>query len=141
MNEHKKTNPDNDQEEDHEDRSGLLERIFTILSLVVILAMTGYLVKETFGTPPPASFEVEVAAPQLRGDYTAVEVFVKNTGEQAAKAVNVRGEIANGPDGPIEAEATLDWLPGSSRRRVTLVFAGDQTTTTPEVRVLGYEEP
>jgi len=141
MTDHEKTSSDNDQRNNHENRSGLLEKIFTILSLIAILAMTAYLAKESFGTPPPAAFEVKVASPQLRDEFTAVEVYIKNTGEQAAKAVNIRGEIYIDQKKPLEAEATLDWLPGNSQRMVTLIFAGDQTTTSPKVQVLGYEEP
>src|SRR5687767_11171573 len=124
-----------------EKHSGLLEKIFTVLSLLLIIAMVGYLVKETVASHPPAAFEVEQAAPIKRGQFTAVDVFVRNTGDEAAKAVNITGEVA-GPDGkPIEAEATMDWLPGKSRRKVTLLFPHDIGTTEPEVEVIGYEEP
>lgn len=125
----------------HDERSGTLEKLFTVLSLILITAIVIYLGRESLATQTPAAFILKPADPIKRGDFKAIDVYIENTGDKAAKAVNLKGEVV-GPDGkPIEAEATLDWLPGRSSRRATLIFPLDAPTTTPELEIIGYEDP
>ena len=119
----------------------MLEKIFTVLSLILIVAVIGYLIKESISTETPPAFQLEQADPIKRGQFTAVDVFIENVGDQSAKAVNITGEIAVRGQEPLKAEATLDWLPGRSTRQTTLLFPGDTPTTKPQVEVVGYEIP
>lgn len=124
-----------------DERAGNLEKIFTVLSLILITAIVVYLGKESLATQTPAAFILKPADPIKRGDFKAIDVYIENTGDRAAKAVNLKGEVP-GPDGkPVEAEATLDWLPGRSTRRASLIFPPDAPTTAPQLEIIGYEEP
>jgi uncharacterized protein (TIGR02588 family) len=64
-----------------------------------------------------------------------------NIGDDAAKAVHVIGEATGADGNPVESQATLDWLPGDSKRKVTIIFPADANTADTKVRVAGYEEP
>jgi uncharacterized protein (TIGR02588 family) len=128
-------------ESNEEQRGSILEKLFTILSALLLLFITGYLLVQSFRDSKPPMFEVQVSVPAARGDFTAVAVLVDNTGDDAAKAVQVRGEAPGADQQPVEAEATMDWLPGKSRRHVTLLFPPDADVSKLEVKIVGYEEP
>lgn len=135
-------NSSNDEHREQDDRRNITEELFTVFSVLLIISVCGYLGFQSFGIPTPPVFSVETSYPLPRGDLIAVEVYVKNSGEEAAKAVHVTAEMTGNNSQPVDAEATLDWLPGNSKRRVTMVFPGDVVTTTlPNVKIKGYEQP
>lgn len=123
------------------ERAGTIEKIFTVISGILIVAITIYLGKESLAKQTPAAFVLKPSDPIERGDFKAIDVYIENTGDQAAKAVNLTGEVLGSDGKPIEAEATLDWLPGRSTRRATLIFPPDAPTTSPQLEITGYEEP
>lgn len=128
-------------DKDDKNRTGVLEKIFTIFSVVLLLAIAGYLVKQSFTPETPPAFKVDTEKPAPQGRFQSLTVRVRNIGSRTAKAVNVQAEAPT-PDGEkAEAEATLDWLPGHSTRKVTLIFPGDADTSATEAEVVGYEEP
>lgn len=135
---------DKDQENNRrgeEEHSGTLEKIISISSLILILGITGYLAWESIQDNTPPALDVTLAEPRQQGEFVAIVVAVQNSDDDTAKAVQVRGE-APGADGkPAEAEATMDWLPGQSKRRVTLLFPTDANVSQADVKVVGYEEP
>lgn len=130
-------------DEKKEDREGWTEKLFTVFSLLLIAGLVGYLLVESFKTNTPPAFELKPSPAEQRGDFVAVRISVKNGGEDTAKAVQVRGEIAVEGSEPVQAEATLDWLPGRSSRDVTLLFSEDAATSVGAAKfeVVGYEEP
>lgn len=128
-------------EEKEEKHSGLLEKIFTVFSLLLLATLSVYLVYRSFAPDSPPSFKVELGLTEKRGDFQGIEVTVVNIGDDAARSVQVIGEAIGADGNPVESQATLDWLPGDSKRKVTLIFPADANTTTAEVRVAGYEEP
>jgi uncharacterized protein (TIGR02588 family) len=131
-----------DEQKPEQERTSKTETIFTIFSVILIVLAASYLVVQSLGTPAPPAFTTELSYHLPRGNHAAVDVFIKNTGDEAAKAVHVSGEVAGTDGTPVEAEATLDWLPGNSTRKVTLLFPTDKVTTaTPEIHITGYEEP
>lgn len=126
----------------HEERSSVTEKIFTVFSVILVGGLCIFLLSQSFSPPAPPAFAVETAYPINRGENTAIDVYIRNSGKQAAKAVHITGEMPGADGKPVEAEATLDWLPGNSRRQVTLLFPADvQKSGNPEIRVKGYEEP
>lgn len=136
----KETNCD-DSDQNNAARTGILEKIFTVMSLVLIVGMSGYLIWQSFTADNPASFKIKTGAVEERGEFLGVEVHITNSGGESAKAVQVRGEVPWQPGRPMEAEATLDWLPANSTRKITLLFPKDADTSAAKVRVVGYEEP
>ena len=127
--------------EDDRERAGILETLFTIVSVLLIAAIAIYLVREAARTQTPAAFTLKSSDPITRGNFMAVDVYVANGGDMAAKAIHLKGTVP-GPDGsPVEGEATMDWLPGRSTRRATLLFPKDAQTTTPKIEVVGHEAP
>ncbi len=130
-----------DLSEKEENHSGILEKLFTVLSLVLLGSLCAFLLWQSFAPSLPPAFQVEVGPFEKRGDFVGVEVIVSNIGDEAAKAVQVMGE-ATGADGePVEAQTTMDWLPGDSKRNVTLIFPADLKQDKLDVRIAGYEEP
>ncbi len=130
-----------DHDEKEENHSGVLEKIFTVLSLVLLGSLCAFLVWQSFAPSLPPSFQVELGPFEKRGDYVGVEIIVSNIGDEAAKAVQVLGETTGADGEPVDAQATMDWLPGDSKRRVTLIFPADVKQENLDVRIAGYEEP
>lgn len=128
-------------EQEKEHHSGMLEKLFTVMSLLLLLGVASFLVWQWISGSTPPAFKIEAEAPHKRGDFTNIEVTVENTGNETAKSVQVMAE-ATGADGkPVDSQATLDWLPGNSKRTVSLVFPLDTDTSGAVVRVAGYEQP
>lgn len=128
------------EKEEHQ-RSGILEKVFTVFSVILLVFMAGYLVVQIFQESTPPGFLVTPSEPRMRGDFMAVGVTMQNTGDRAAKQVHVRGKAPAGEGEPFEAVATLDWLPGNSSRHVTLLFPAEADLEALVVDVIGYEEP
>ena len=140
--EHDETEKKNSEEGSsgcEEERPGHLETEFTIISIILILAAVAYLAYHAWAPKSEPGFEITSHPAVKYGEFDHVRVDVKNTGDLPAKSVEVYGSIKTS-DEPMEAEASLDWLPGNSTRSVTLVFS-DASTTPPEIVVRGYEEP
>lgn len=134
--------PDENEAGAHqEERSGLLEKLFTILSVGLLLFLVIFLGVQSFREDEPAAFDVQISSTEKRGDFTAVAVILKNTGDQTAKAVQIRGEAPVAGGKPVEAEATMDWLPAKSQRHVTLLFPPNADFAKLGVKVVGYEDP
>lgn len=130
-----------DKKEENQ-RSGVLEILFSIFSCGVLLFLIGYLIYQIAQENTPPVIEITESKPRPRGAYTAIMITVRNDGDDAAKAVQIRGEAPMaGKDAPYEAEGSLDWLPGNSVRQVTLLFPPDVNIDDLEVYVVGYEEP
>lgn len=130
-----------DQKADEKDRSGFLETVFTILSLLLILGIAGYLTWQASKESTEPAFELKAEKSVLRGQFQAINILVKNSGTQAAKDVNISGQAAGNDGKPETAEATIDWLPGQSKRRVTLIFPKDTDTSSPILNVTGFQYP
>lgn len=124
-----------------EDHGGPFEMIFTVISLVLIAGLLGYLTFQSLTDQTPPQFEIEASAARVAGDFKMVDVYISNGGHEAAKSLMVQGEAVGRDNETVTAEATMDWLPGHSRRRVTLVFPAEIMTSVPEIMVVGYEEP
>ena len=114
------------------------EWVLGILGSLVALAIVVFLVAQAFGS---ADDVVDLRAKVLevrraQGGWS-VEVEVANEGGRSAEAVVVRGELAL-PDGPEEAEAEIDYVPGSSTEAITLTFTEDPREHELEVRPVAW---
>ncbi len=125
------------REEGEPDR---LELIVTWISGVLLAAMLAFLVWDASRTSDPPSFETSIEALAQRGSYAYVTVAVRNRGDDAAKAVEVRVVPETGETGS-GAHFTLDWLPGRSTRRGIAVFPQSVALGRLHAEVVGYAEP
>ena len=68
-------------------------------------------------------------------------VVVRNTSRRAAAEVVVEGVARSKNGGEQRSEMRLDYVPGLSQRRVTLVFEGQPSEGGVAVRIVGYTTP
>ncbi len=113
----------------------------TLISLGIVLATIGFLMFEAF-QPGPLEPALTVDVLQVResaGSFV-VDVEVKNASRGAAADVHLAG-MSETRDGPgTRPQARVDYVPGFSSRRASLVFAFDPGNNA-EVRIVGYSQP
>src|SRR5215210_4433423 len=98
-----------------------LELIVTWISGALLAALVAFLVWDASQPSLPPSFETSIESRAQRGSYSYVTVAVRNLGDDAARAVEVRVVSERGESGN-EAHFTVDWLPGRSTRRGVAVL-------------------
>jgi uncharacterized protein (TIGR02588 family) len=111
------------------------EWMATLISLGIVLATIGFLMFEAF-QPGPLEPALTVDVLQVResaGSFV-VDVEVKNASRGAAADVHLAGMSETRP------QARVDYVPGFSSRRASLVFAFDPGNNA-EVRIVGYSQP
>ena len=107
-----------------------------VSATVIYLALDA---KNDPSTPPDLVVTATRIAP---GTATyVVEVSVENSGSETAAAVLIRGELKQGDAVVEDAEATLDYVPGHSRRQAGLVFTRNPAQYRMELRAVGYDVP
>lgn len=129
------------EQQERNSRAGIIEKVFTLVSIVLLVSTVGLLLAETFQEDAPPAFSISVEPPARSGSLTAVSVLIHNTGDETAKALQVRAEVPVSEEERIDAEASLDWLPGGSKRRVTLLFPPETDLKKLKVTIVGYEVP
>jgi len=122
------------------DRPDPLELIVTWISAVLLAAMLAFLIWDATRASNPPSFEASIESLEQRGSYAYVTVAVRNRGDDAARAVEVR-VVPEAGDKASEAHFTLDWLPGRSTRRGIAVFPQTVALGRLRAEVAGYAEP
>ena len=117
-----------------------LELTATWVSGVLLVAMLVFLVWDANQPSRPPSFETSIESLEQRGSHAYATVVVRNTGDDAARTVEVR-VMPEGGDTKSEARFTLDWLPGRSTRRGVAVLPSDVARGNLRADVTGYAEP
>jgi uncharacterized protein (TIGR02588 family) len=119
----------------------LVERVAGLVSAAIVLGTIGYLLYATL-QPGPDEPILAVTVVQTResdGSFV-VDVEVRNRGRGAAADVHIAGRVRS-VDGPeAHGEARVDYVPGFSTRRASLVFGVDRGGH-PVVRIVGYSRP
>lgn len=112
------------------------------LSLVLILATTGVLIREQLSLgEKPAEPHLELGQPVARDGYFAVPVTVTNRGDETAAGVHL-AVVLHLPGGAEEtAEFDLPYLPRHARREAWITFRQDPRAGKLEPRILGYQKP
>lgn len=121
------------------ERASYLSRNIALASAVAIALLVGYLTWQAFADGSPAAITYEVLAPEGAGGESAyVPIDVRNEGRSTAAAVEIetRFDIADGE--PIVKRTRIDFLAGGETRRI---YAAGPPGTSPEVRVLGFQDP
>jgi uncharacterized protein (TIGR02588 family) len=124
---------------------GLLEKIATAGSALLIAAVVGLLIWDAFRTHAVASFSTHVGKGTIASGVYSFPIDVKNSGDEAARSVIVHVELA-GPDTTMaESDLEIDWLPGRSTRRIVAVFDRRRSSELPgasvTAEVRGYVVP
>lgn len=119
----------------------MAERVASVLGAVIVLGTIGFLTVETIrrGDQGPA---LNVSVVQIRQATAGfvVEVEVRNGSRGAAADVQVAGSDRASDGRQLHPVARLDYVPGFSSRRASLVFAV-HPGSAPAVRIIGYTRP
>lgn len=112
------------------------------IGALFVLAVLGYLAWYRITHPDtPPKLVAEVASVSEDAGFYYVAVTARNDGRATAAAAILRGELM--ADGRIveESEAEIDYLPGHSRRQLTLIFTEDPAAHGLVLRFKGYSRP
>lgn len=123
-------------------RSHWIEWATGLIATVMILAMIGWLLFEAATTrdlPPELSAKVLDIAPLSSGWRVMIEV--RNDGDQAAAAVDVKATLTDGDTTVEEAQTTFDYVAAGSTSRGGLIFKQDPSAFGLEVVPTGFTEP
>ena len=111
------------------------------IALVIVLGTLGFIGYEAFrggGNEPRLEVAIETSGRAPSG-FSAT-VLVRNTTRRAAAEVLVEGVLRSGA-GEQRSEVRLDYVPGLSTRRATLVFERPPLDGGVAVRIVGYTTP
>jgi len=117
-----------------------LELSATWISAALIAALLAFLVWDAFQPSREAAFETKVESVRRDAAAAYVTIAVKNTGDEAARMVEVKA-TPRGGGASDEAHFTIEWIPGQSTRRGILVLPADKASQQLDVAVEGYSTP
>lgn len=136
------------RDERDERRDGGREKISALewgvaaLGLLLVLGALALVVGDSLRAGPEGPV-VRVQADSvvaLAGGRWRVHFTAHNAGRGTAAELTITGELRDGA-GTVTSQATLDYLPGRSRRHGGLFFARDPRAGSLELRAEGYREP
>lgn len=119
----------------------LVEWTAGIVSVIIVLGTLGYLTFEAFQSDAdqPALTATVLEIRERNGSFI-VEVEVRNASRGAAAEVHLAG-VARTRDGrERQGQALVDFVPGFSTRRASLVF-DVHPGPDADVRIVGYTRP
>jgi uncharacterized protein (TIGR02588 family) len=124
-------------------RYPLLEWISAAIGLAIAAVMFGLLTYEAAVQRPgvPPLIKVEPTALVKAGNQYVLELEVRNVARRTASTVQVEGVLKKGGQ-PIEtSSASIDYVPGESRRNAALIFTTDPRQYPLTLRVTGFSRP
>ena len=122
-------------------RISALEWAVAAVGLLLVLGTVAFLLVDAVRGDAPPRLAARADSVIVRGAAEFVVPFTaRNDGGATAAEVTVVGELRDGA-GVEAARAQLDYLPGASERRGTLVFTRDPRAGTLRLRVEGWREP
>lgn len=118
-----------------------VERLATIISAVLVVAVVAVLVWDAVHPDRPVSLDVSTGTPTAVGRHWHVPIVVRNSGDVAAQEVNVSVSLQH-PDTTVrDIDIRIDWLPGRSERAIDAVFAVDPSRGKLTAEVQSFDEP
>ena len=119
-----------------------LEWVVAGLSLLLVLGVAGFLLRDAFSNPPsPPRITCEVDSVVRAGRGWLVEFRAHHRGRTTAAGVEVEGEIV-GDTGSVETSAvTIDYVPAQGNTGAGLYFSEDPRRHRLELRPKGYDRP
>lgn len=125
-----------------EARLGRFEWVVAAVGALFVAAVLGYLAWYRFAHPDsPPKLVAEVASITEDAGAYYVEVRARNDGLATAATVILLGELKAKGQVVEDSEAEIDYLPGHSRREVTLIFTRDPAAHELVLRFKGYARP
>lgn len=125
-------------------RYPLLEWISAAIGLLITAVMFGLLTYEAVLQRPgvPPLIEIKPTALMRAGGQYVLELEVRNVARRTASAVQVEGVLNGDKEDPVETStATIDYVPGESRRNAALIFTTDPRQHSLALRVTGFSRP
>ena len=118
-----------------------IEWIGGAIGALIVLSTIAYLAVATFrGGANETILTVTVVRVREQPGAFAVDIEVRNAGRAAAADVQIGGVGSAANVAEALPRARIDYVPGLSTRRATLVFPFNPGER-PAVRVLGYTKP
>jgi uncharacterized protein (TIGR02588 family) len=118
-----------------------IEWVTGVIGLAIVVGSLGFIGYEAFRDGPvDPQLEAVVERSGRSGAGFTCTVVVRNHSRQAAAEVLVEGVIRS-RDGEVRSEVRLDYVPGLSSRRATLVFPHPPGEDAVAVRIVGYTTP
>jgi uncharacterized protein (TIGR02588 family) len=118
-----------------------LERLATIVSALLVLAVIAVLVWDAAHPDRPPALEASAGAPRMVGRFWHVPISVRNAGDVAVQDVAVSVTLAH-PDTTVkDVDIHIDWLPGRSEREIDAVFGVDPARGRIIAAVQSFDEP
>lgn len=119
----------------------MAERAASALGAAIVLGTIGFLGLETIRRGDD-ELALTVSVVQIREEAAGfvVDVEVRNQSRGAAAGVQLAGSDRGSDGRQLHSGVTLDYVPGLSSRRASLVFAV-HPGSAPAVRIIGYTRP
>lgn len=115
----------------------ILQIAMAAIGAILLVGALMVIVRGAVGPNNPAFVEVAERQRDVQSGRTIVEVEAINRGEATAASVVVVGQAS----ADRTATATLDYVPGHSRRTATLTFAGDLGSAPVTLEAEGWIDP
>jgi uncharacterized protein (TIGR02588 family) len=117
------------------------EWIASLISGVIVLGTIGFLAVEALRRDDQApALTVSVVQVRKSAGSFVVDVDVRNLSRGAAADVHLAGSDVGSDGRYVQVQARLDYVPGFSTRRASLVFESDPGGA-PAIRIVGYGMP
>ncbi|HVG44216.1 MAG TPA: hypothetical protein VM890_05775 [Longimicrobium sp.] len=123
-------------------RTSPLEWGVAAFSLVLVLSVAGFLLRDAFRSPPsPPRITIEVDSVVRAGTGYLVEFRALNAGRTTAAGLEVEGEILADTGSVETTQVTIDYVPAKGKTAAGLFFANDPRRHRLEIRPKGYDRP
>jgi uncharacterized protein (TIGR02588 family) len=123
------------------ERRNPLETIVLTASALLVAGSIGLLAWQGAREERPAQLTVRVDSVVSRGGPYHLHVTVRNAGDATAAAAQLRVRLLRDTAVIEESEAVVEWVPGRSSARATLMFEEDPRAGDVYARVVGFTEP
>ena len=119
-----------------------IEWLTGVIATLLVLAIIGWTLFEAATTTDrPPELSTHVLAVESVASGWRVMIEVRNEGDQAAAAVEVKAALLDGTTAVEEAQTTFDYVAAGSSSRGGLIFAQDPAGFRLEVAPSGFTEP
>jgi uncharacterized protein (TIGR02588 family) len=119
-----------------------LEWIAGGLGVLVVAATLAFIALESYrGESDGPDLQAEVDSVNAGSGGYEVGVIVRNAGRTAARGVIVEGMSSDGRGRESRVQAELDYVPGLSQERATLIFPDRPDRAAVRVRIVSFTTP
>ena len=122
-------------------RPDWVERLATLISAALVLAVIAVLVWDAVHPDRPAALDASAGTPRMVGGHWHVPIVVKNSGDVAVQEVSVNVGLEHPDTSGKDIDIRIDWLPGRSEREIDAVFAVDPSRGKLRAEVERFDDP